>query len=213
MSTTLILRPASGASLTKRALREALEQLSRQSPIKLSLGKKGDTLLCRIDLAEGDPALAALRVSITPRRIQGETKGGAAALLYWCFHGLAAQMSCDLVDPQEDAGKPVSPSPARFFEEASRVVREHEQEIVAERPHAGEPAAGASRTVAAFLAELVRTGALVLASRDVSAFEGLRHLDGDPEDLYEELLDSEAVEELFLSGREFEAQLKAFLDG
>lgn len=212
MSTTLILRGA----FTKRAFRDALEQISRASPLKIALGKKGDALLCRLDLAEGDPDTAALRISFTSRRVQGETRRGAAALLYWCFHRLAAQLSGDLVDPQEDERRAVSPSPERFFEEACRVVREHEREVMAGRPYAGgggEPPAEGTRTVADFLAELVRSGKLVLATRDVSAFLGLRHLDGEPEDLYEELLESEAVEELFLSGREFEAQLKAFLDG
>lgn len=212
MSTTLILRGA----VTKRAFRDALDEISRVSPLKVSLGKKGDSLLCRLALAEGDPEAAALRISFSSRRVQGETRGGAAALLYWCFHSLAARLSCDLVDLQEDARRAVSPSPERFFEDACRVVREHEREVLADRAYAGDggdsPAEG-TRTVADFLVELVKSGKLVLSAGDVSALQGLQHIDRDPEDLYEELLESEDVEELFLSGREFEAQLKAFLDG
>ena len=70
---------------------------------------------------------------------------------------------------------------------------------------------GTKPDIVAFLESLVKAGKLALTADSAKALARLEPLLDEPEALYEELLDSPEVDEIFLSDEEFVDKLGAYL--
>lgn len=167
-------------------------------------GMHGQELRLALGLPLADPACAAflLEFAVQGFRVTGSAHGPGAVLLSWGFHTLAAALKCTLFE----ANVEVEANPEPYREAAIAYLSVYEADVRASREGQG----GASGAL--FVAWLARDEHVVLAKdADASvigaALEEHMH---DPPGLYELLLDSEAVEDVFVSERELSSLLSRF---
>lgn len=164
---------------------------------------RGQELRVSIDLALEDDACAAFMLDFPAQgaRVHGTTSGRASIVLSWAFHALAKTLGCSLVDAATE--KTVPPSPEGMVDEAMRYLAEYEAEVRASRARGGDVDQGAE-----LLSWLGREGLIALA--DDAELDELLPLD-DVDATYEWLLDSDLVDDVFISERELGWVLRRFL--
>src|SRR5262249_3538729 len=123
-------------------------------------------------------------------RVEVTANGASATLLIWAFHALASDAKADLVAPNADRRA------------AMEYLAAYEKDVVATRD------AGLNLDGEAFVAWLVREEALALGGPP-GEFADLPLEDASS--TYERLLDSDTVEDLFVSERELIRLLQRFL--
>ncbi len=217
MSTDLVLkRTVGGVSLNRTNVARALAEISTPDGLKCGLATDGSSVLIGVSLPTADPRSSGFQVSFTNggRKLVGSTRGGGGPLLFWCFHALAARLGSELFDPQ--TGAQLTPNDEPFLAAATAQVTANESDILANEPYVGpddETAANvadaASQLLIGFLESLVAEEQLSLTA---SARE-LGHLApqlNDPGELYETLLESPLVDEVFLSESQFVRSLAKY---
>jgi len=158
----------------------------------------GQELRLAVALPLDDDACAAFVLDFPAqgRRVRGTAYGPSADLLSWAFHQLAASLRCTLVDT-EDADREIPPAPDDHRAGALAYLARYEDEVRAHRRRRSDEDDGV-----AFVDWLAREGTIALSAGGAAtaAFAGLP-MDDAPA-VYERLLESEAVEDVFLGERE-----------
>lgn len=219
MSVDLILKRApGGVSIDPESIARALATISRPDGLKCALGAEGLTIRVGALLPATNAGSAHISVSFKARGqgLTASSGGGGGPLLYWCLHALAAQLPCNLFDPQ--AGKTLTPHAEPFLARAKALVAASEEQVLAERAYVEDLQANASSSATDAVDALV--GFLDgLVSEEKLALNGpageLAHLGAHlsaPSELYEALLDSPLVEDVFLSESQFARSLARYLN-
>jgi hypothetical protein len=183
---------ASGLLVPAR-LAQALVQLAK-GPGKTPRGSMhGQELRLGLTLEPNDAAAAAFMLDIVGqgRRVTAAANGPSAALLAWAFHALATSLKCTLLDGEGESA--IVPAPDDHREAAIAYLTAYESEVHAAR-RGEEEERGAD-----LLAWLAREGHLLLAQKGAVDIDEL--LD-QPAALYELLLESDAIDDVFVSERE-----------
>lgn len=201
---TLEKSGASGPLLPATLTRALVGQAAPRATLK------GQVLRVASALTLDDDACAAFTLDFPAQgdRVRGNANGPSAALLAWAFHLLAETLDCTLVDGEAGEGVVVEASAAEHREAALAYLTQHEADVLEARR---APERGTSPH--AFLAWLAREEHIALASPagpDVDTLAGALPMK-DAGALYEMLLDSEAVDDVFLSERELVTALERFL--
>lgn len=201
MTTELTLHQthASGRLLPAR-LAQAFALLAKTSPASPRGAMRGQELRLGRALAPDDGAAAGFMLDFIGQgdRVRGAARSPRDVLLVWAFHALAAATRCRLATSD---GAEIAPEPERHREAALAYLADYEEGVRATR--SGERDAG----LEGFLAFLVADGHLALAAGE--AIDEEVALD-DPSGLYELLLESDAVDDVFVSERELTALLESF---
>ncbi|RYZ06766.1 MAG: hypothetical protein EOO73_14540 [Myxococcales bacterium] len=213
MSTDLILqRTATGPGIDRESVSQALAAISAAEGLRCQLAEDQLSILIGLSLPPGDARSAGVAVSYAAdgSELVARTHSGSGALLYWCLHALAAKLGCGLFDPQT-GGRP-QPNSQGFFAEAKAQVMSLEKDIAAESLNsdeegdteadvAADAASAAAQLLVGFLRSLVDAEQLALTA-DARELSHLAPQLKDPSALYEALLDSPLVEDIFLSESE-----------
>lgn len=186
-----------GRDLTPERVARALADLSRVGPIRCALGANRDgapVMLFWLALGPDDPDCARLLIAFADdgARLAGLSNNQAAALLDWSFRRLARDLACALDDPrdgEEDSDQAIEAA-------ALDLLRQHEDASRLDRDYRGDGVEPAATTD--FIDWLVASGKLVLAGDRNQELDALEALIDRPELLYQVLMDSVLVEELFL---------------
>lgn len=207
MTTELLLTKTSASGLLLPArLTSALAMLAKVpgAPPAPIGAMRGQELRLVSSLAPDDGAAAAflLEFGAQGARVRGAAHGPSAALLTWAFHALAAQCRAGLEDVTDELA--IEPRPELHREAALAYLERHEREVLAHRK---------TRTADArsFLDWLVREEHVALAEDEpgVEALAASLPMQ-DASSLYEALLGSDAVEDVFVSGSELASLLGRF---
>ncbi|MBX3209470.1 MAG: hypothetical protein KF764_30835 [Labilithrix sp.] len=166
----------------------------------------GQQLRLALDLALNDPACAAFLLDFAGQglRVTGTARGPSAALLTWAFHALAGPLKCTLFDAREGCGVDVAPEAHRAAAVAYLASYEAGVRALRAKPVDDEGMV--------FLAWLAREEQLALSEDDPAAVDALGAalpMDDAP-GLYEMLLESAAVDDVFVSERELASLLGRF---
>lgn len=155
---------------------------------------RGQELRLAVALSLDDDACAAFLLDFAGqgRRVRGTAHGPSEDLLVWAFHQLAASLRCTLTDAER--GPDVEPAPEEHRARALAYLSDYEADVRASRTR-NEDDDGVS-----FVQWLAREELIALAADAAAIGEPLRMDDASA--LYEQLLDSEAVEDVFFSERE-----------
>ena len=162
----------------------------------------GSELRLAIDLSLDDAACATLILDHIGqgRRVRSSAHGPSASLLSWAFHTVAAGAGAELVEA--DGERRVEPSPGSFRAAAVIYLTKHEAGVRAARQ--GRVEAGG----AAFLDWLAEEEHLALGD-DAEELGAALPMD-DAVGLYEMLLESDAVDDVFVSERELAGLLSRY---
>jgi hypothetical protein len=216
MSTDLVLRPMPGGpTLTKARIAGALLAISTETGLRFLLAPTATAIHVRARLRDDDELGASVSVHFASNgsKVTGTTRGAGGALLSYCFGAIAIELGCELFDPQEGATIRAG-GDERLLDAAKQVVADHEESVLADRSYDGGEGAGEGDArdgeVARFLAQLAADEKVLLSPGKSDELEELEALADDPEQLYERLLDSPAVEEVFLGEREFLGAFRRF---
>jgi hypothetical protein len=150
---------------------------------------------------EGASAAFLLDFGGQGARVRGKAHGPSAALFTWAFHMLAVTLKCTLVDVEQ--GEAITPEPDTLCPAAIAYLKDYEDDVEATR-HGDLEDDGA-----AFLAWLAREEHLALGEQGVAAFAESLPMDDAPA-LYELLLESDAIDDVFVSERELSSLLARF---
>jgi hypothetical protein len=201
---TLLQTNASGPLLPSR-LAMAFTQLAKlpgraQAP---NGTMRGQELRLALALSLDDDACAAFMLDFGGQghRVRGAAHGPSSTLLSWAFHALAASLKCTLHDA--DAGQDVDTNPEAHRAAALAYLADYEAEVRANQRKGVDEGDGD-----AFLSWLVREEHIALAE-DAGALGTTLPMD-DASALYEMLLESDAVEDVFVSETELTALLARF---
>jgi hypothetical protein len=170
-------------------------KLSPSAPRGLMAGQE---LRLALSLDHHDAACAGFVLDFAGQgaRVTGDAHGPSAALLAWALHAIAETLRCDLLE--DDA--PIAPAPAAHRVAAIAYLETYEAAVLAARRTNGDPDPDA------FVRWLAREEHIALAGE--AAFTELP-LD-DAEALYEQLLENDAVDDVFVSERELARLLTRF---
>ena len=162
----------------------------------------GQELRLTLGLSPSDAASAAFLLDFAGQglRVTGRAHGPSAALLTWAFHALAASLKCTLCDA--DLGRDIEASPAAHREAAVAYLADYEVEVEATRRKQGDDDGRA------FLAWLVREEHIALATGGGALGAELPMQDAGA--LYEMLLESDEVDDVFVSERELTSLLARY---
>lgn len=203
MACEVILR-AGTIALDTRNLREALHAISKAGDVRLHLTDEG-TIAFGVDVSPLDRRAAAVGVTIRLGQLVLSTQDAWAPLAGWLGNQLARLLAAKARDPRVYVAS---------LSNVLEILDEHETEVLAQPSPAvkhGEPAAQSptgDEDVDAVLA-LVRLGRIELAEGAKQQLAELVRAHTKIEDLYEAMLDSPAVEDVFLSQSEFVAAFHA----
>ncbi len=155
----------------------------------------GQELRLAVALSLTDDACAALLLDFPAQgqRVRGTAHGPSSSLLVWAFHQLAKSLRCTLTDPEQ--GGEIAPDPDQHRGRALAYLADYEDEVRAARRTRSD-----SDDATAFIAWLAREELIVL-TKEAAAFGSELPMNDGPA-LYEQLLDSDAVEDVFVSERE-----------
>lgn len=197
MSYDVLLR-AGTIALDTRNLREALHVISKAGDVRLHLTDEG-TIAFGVDVSPLDRRAAAVRVTIRRGELALSTTEAWAPLAGWLGNELARLLAAKAHDPLAYVAS---------ISSVLEILDEHETAVLAQ----GAPTVGhGDQDVDAVLA-LVRLGRIELAEGGAEALAELVAAHKSVESLYEALLDSPAVEDVFLSQSEFVAAFHATRD-
>lgn len=199
MATELILERthASGPLLPAR-LAQGLAQIAKVSPVAPRGALHGQELRLAFALSPDDAACPAFMLDIVGqgRRVTSSARGPSAALLVWAFHALAASVDCALLDAS--TGEAIQVTPDEHRDAALAYLTRHEADVRATRRARADVEPGVE-----FLAWLAREEHIALAAAgDEAAALGCALPMDDASRAYELLLESDAVEDVFVSERE-----------
>ena len=213
-------------SLTPTRLGTVLGSASVSAPFQA--GMRGHYLRFGHALSLDDEASAAIATSFEQQgaRVRGSAHGPSSALLVWGFHAIAAEVGCELFDTSTD--RPVKPQPAAHEARAAQYLETYERDVGGDRAKGAARAAASdeddddsapqapsqdsapkSTRGAEFLAWLVREEHLALLG-DAAGLAAFLPLE-NAETAYEQILESEDVDDIFVSESEFRALLKQWL--
>jgi len=158
----------------------------------------GQELRLALRLALDDAACAGFVLDFAGQgsRVIGSAHGPSAALLAWALHSVAEKLGCGL----EEEGATIAPAPAKHRDAAIAYLERYEAAVLAARREPPDPDPDA------FVRWLAREEHVALA--DEATFEDLP-LD-NPEALYEQLLESDGIDEVFVSERELSRLLTRY---
>ncbi len=197
MSIELILRSTAESGLLVPArLTEAFDG-------KTPRGRAhGSELRLAVDLSLDDAACATLVLDHVGqgRRVRSSAHGPSAALLSWAFHTVASATGAELFDAESD--RRIEPSPGALREAAVVYLTKHEGGVKAVRQ--GRVGAGGAE----FLDWLAEEEHVALG--DEAEELGAALPMDDPVGLYEMLLESDAVDDVFVSERELAGLLSRY---
>ncbi len=201
---TLHQTKASGLLLPAR-ITQALGLLAAQaSAPKASL--RGQELRVALGGSLDDGACTGFLLDFAAQgqRVRGTAHGPSAAALAWAFHALAATLKCTLHDGLANAD--VEAQPSAFRDAATAYLGDYENEVRASRKRGAD--AGDERQLLDWLA---REEHIALAEGDDDLDELVAALPmDDASALYEMLLESDAVDDVFVSERELATLLARF---
>ena len=177
------------------------------------LAMRGRHLWVASDLSVDDGACAAFALTFEGQgsRLRGTARGPSIAVLRWTFHTLAVALKCTLHD--ESASEPITPAPDVYRSAAVTYLEGYERDIVdarARRAHGIDAEDGDARLGQELLEWLAREEQIALASGANLASLGASLPLNDASALYELLLESDDVEDVFVSETEFSALLDRF---
>lgn len=176
---------------------------------------RGGHLRVALDLSLDDAACAAVPLEFAGQgqRLRGMARGPSAVLLHWTFHTIAAALKCTLQEPPRDAG--IGPDAGAFHDAALAYLEAYERAVNADRERHGqtvdpEDAAGGGDFLEWLAGEehiALRTDEQATGARaSLSASLPMRDVGA----LYEALLDSDAVDDVFMSETELVSLLDRF---
>ena len=157
---------------------------------------RGQELRLAVGLSLEDDACAGFLLDFLGqgRRVRGTAHGPSAELLEWAFHTLASSLRCGLTD---ETGREIAIAPEERRARALAYLSGYEAEVRASRKKGG----GDDDDGAALLDWLAREEAIALSGPARTLVdEGLRT--DDVPALYEQLLESDVVDDVFVSERE-----------
>ncbi len=201
---TLEKSGASGPLLPATLTRALVKQTAPRATLR------GQVLRIASALTLDDDACAAFMLDFPAQgdRVRGGANGPSAALFVWAFHVLAETLDCTLLDGASPDGGVVEAAPGEHRAAAMAYLTRHEAEVLEARR---APEIGIAPR--AFLAWLAREEHIALASpegADVDALAGSLPMK-DAGALYEMLLESDVVDDVFVSERELVTALERFL--
>jgi hypothetical protein len=201
---TLEKSGASGPLLPATLTRALVKQTAPRATLK------GQVLRVASALTLDDDACAAFMLDFPAQgdRVRASANGPSAELLVWAFHVLAETLDCTLLEGEQGEADAVDADPDVHREAAMAYLARHEADVLAARR---TPEAGTSPQ--AFLAWLAREEHIALAAEegpDVDALASALPMK-DAGALYEMLLESEIVDDVFVSERELVTALERFL--
>lgn len=163
----------------------------------------GQELRLAVALSLDDDACAAFLLDFAAQggRVRGTARGPSSDLLIWAFHTLAASLRCTLTDAEQPGA--IEPSPEEHRARALSYLTSYEADVRAYRQKQNDDDDGV-----AFLDWLAREQLVALAV-DSAAIGTTLPMDDGPA-LYERLLESEGVEDVFISERELGSLLSRF---
>lgn len=194
MAYDVILR-AGTIALDTRNLREALHTISQAGDVRLHLTDEG-TVAFGVDVSPLDRRAAAVGVSMRIGQLALHTTEQWAPLAGWLGNELARLLAAKAHDPLAYVASVSS---------VLEILDDHETEVLAQ---AAPTARHGDEDVDAVLA-LVRLGRIELAEGGEAQLAELVAAHKSVELLYEALLESPAVEDVFLSQSEFVAAFHA----
>lgn len=203
---TLHATHASG-SLTPAVLGGALARMQKARPSDPRGLMRGQVLRLARALPLEDPACVELQLDVAAQgaRVRGTARGPRRDLLVWAFHALARELRCRLV--VEDEGD-IEVDPARVLDAANAYLESAEADVRAERER-GTVREGPAEAKA-FVAWLAAEGEVEPAGDpEVARLAETLPMD-DHEALYEALLESDAIEDVFASESEMKSLLARF---
>ena len=162
---------------------------------------RGQELRLGIWLEADDDASAGFLLDFPGQgaRTLGEARGPSLELLAWAFHTLATAIGCEL--RRDDVTLTPDPEPHR--EAAMAYLAYYEEDVRESRKRKGE-----ADDLDRFLAWLAREEHVALAEGAAPFAEPVASADATA--LYERLLDSDAIADLFISERELATLLGRF---
>ena len=194
MAYDVILR-AGTIALDTRNLREALHVISKAGDVRLHLTDEG-TIAFGVDVSPLDRRAAAVAVSIRRGELALSTTNAWALLANWLGNELARLLAAKAHDPLAYVASIAS---------VLELLDEHETDVLAQ---AAPTVRHGDQDVDAVLA-LVRLGRIELAEGGAEQLAGVVAAHKSVELLYEALLESPAVEDVFLGQSEFVAAFHA----
>lgn len=206
MELTLEQTTASGPLVPAR-FAQSLSQLAKVSSLTRAPAPRGamhgQELWLSLSLALDDAACAAFMLDFAGqgKRVKGTAHGPSAALFQWAFHALAASTKCTLVDVER--GEHVAPDPDAYRDAAIAYLTDYEAGVRTSRRAQDDEEDGM-----AFLVWLAREEHIALA--DDGGALGVSLPMDDAAALYEMLLESDVVEDVFVSERELASLLGRF---
>lgn len=206
MSNLTLQQTNASGPLVPSTLAQALARLATRTGERAPKAKmRGQILRLALDLSLDDDACVAFRLDFAAQgaRMRGEAHGPSADGLSWVFHALAALLGCALVET--DGGAAVEPRPDTYREAAVAYLAAYEAEVRADREGRS---ARHEEDGTAFLDWLAREEHIALAGE--AGELGATLPMNDASALYAQLLESEDVEDVFISESELEALLARF---
>jgi hypothetical protein len=163
---------------------------------------QGAGLRLAVDLSLDDEACAGFILDFMGqgRRLRGAANGPSGALLCWTFHTIGATLGADLTDLTTN--QRIDANPGRFEQAAFAYLATYEAYVKASRE------GGSEFSGAAFLAWLAREEHIAPGDH-IDQLAASLSLD-DPATLYETLLESDAIDDIFVSEREVLSLLARF---
>jgi hypothetical protein len=205
---TLHQTTASGA-LVPSTLSRALALLAKLAgPRAPKATMHGHSLHVVVGLPIDDAASTAFLLDFMAQgqRVRGVAHGPSAAALVWGFHALARALKCTLHDAELE--RDVPPDPDAHREAAQAYLGSYESDV---RTYRHKRVFEDMDEGAAFLAWLAREEHIEPAGDAAALSELAAALPlGDPAALYETILDSDAIADVFVSERELTSLLGRF---
>ena len=203
---TLLQTNASGPLVPAR-LSQTLELLTTRPSTAPTpkAGMHGHELRLALDGSLDHAACSAFLLDFAAQgaRVRGTAHGPSANALEWALHLLAATLKCTLHDGVTNAE--ISPEPASRHAAATAYLSSYETDVRTTRAQDEE------NDGAAFLQWLAREEHIALAETDEEVEElGPALPFEDPSALYEMLLDSDAIDDVFVSESELASLLGRF---
>lgn len=190
-----VILHAGTIALDTRNLREALHAITKAGDVRLHLTDEG-TIAFGVDISPLDRRAAALGVSIRRGQLALSTHDAWAPLAGWLGNELARLLAAKAHDPLAYVAS---------LSSVLEILDEHETELLAQPLPALKHG---DQDIDAVLT-LVRLGRIELAEGASEQLAELVRAHTKIEDLYEALLESPVVEDVFLSQSEFVAAFHA----
>lgn len=198
MSVGLTLLRTKGEPLTPATFSQTLAVFAKVSGALGERGPKatmrGQDLRLAVDLLLDDAACSGFLLDFAGQgaRVHGTAHGPSSDALVWAFHTLAQALKCRLTDT--DSGADIDIAPDAHRAAATAYLRAYDAEVLSDRrKRSGQDPDGRE-----FVAWLAREEHIAIASSDLGQDLPL----DDASALYEMLLESDAVDDVFVSERE-----------